>query len=82
MYKYLLYLFMVIIWLYLSICLCLIGGDGIEFYAQNSMIMKDKNGKCYQLYYFIPLCLFTNYFNKNIYIDDPSYDFSSLNNKI
>ena len=81
MYKYLLYLFMVIIWLYLFICLGIIGVSGFEFYAQ-SMPIIDKNGKCYQIYNFIPLCLFTSYFDKKIYIDDPSYDFSSLNNKI
>lgn len=60
------YCVIIIICLYLSICVFFIGMNGFNFYIQN-ILMIDNNGKCYHIYYFIPLCLFTNYFDKKIY---------------
>ena len=66
MYKYLLIIVLIVICLYLIICLFCIGING-NFYIEN-MPMIDNIGT-YQTYNFIPLCLFTNYFDKKIYIE-------------
>lgn len=38
-----------------------------NFYIQNMPIIDDLG--TYQVYNFIPLCVFTNYFDKKIYVD-------------
>ena len=55
-------------WVYLTICLFFIGIKS-DFYIESLPII-DNSGKCYQLYSFIPLCVFTNYFNYIKYIQN------------
>ena len=51
----------IIIWVYLTVCLFLMG-IGKSFYIQTIPIIK--NDETYIIHSFIPLCLFTSYFNK------------------
>lgn len=67
MYKYLITFILLIIWLYSTICLFCMGISG-NFYIENTPII-DNNGKTYQISNFIPLCIFTNYFDKKRYVD-------------
>lgn len=63
------YLFIFIIWIYSTLCLFLVGIGG-SFYIQSIPIKNNDESLFYQIYYFIPLCLFTTYFNKKIYIQN------------
>lgn len=65
MYEYLFLVVLIIMWLYSTICLFLIGISS-DCYIQN-MPMMDNLGT-YQVYNFIPLCIFTSYFDKKIYV--------------
>lgn len=56
-----------ILWLYITICL-FISSFATNLYIQ-SIPMIDNKGT-YQMYYFIPLFLFCNYFNKKVYIEN------------
>jgi hypothetical protein len=60
----------VVIWLYLTICLFLALTDNL--YIQ-SIAMRDDAGY-YHFYTFIPLCLFTEAFNKKIYCKDNGHE--------
>lgn len=65
MFEYIIVFIFIILWLYLTLCLFLMVAGG-GFYIKN-MPMIDNNGS-YQVYNFIPLALFTNYFDKKVYI--------------
>lgn len=64
-YEYILYIGLIIILIYLSICIFMIT-IGNSFYIQQMPMYE--NDKVYQTYHFIPLFLFTKYFDKKIYI--------------
>lgn len=65
--KYIIIYSFVLIWLYLSICLILVGMNG-SWHIKNMPIM-DEMGML-QTLNFIPLCIFTNYFDEKYYIFD------------
>jgi hypothetical protein len=66
MLEHLVVIMLVIMWIYSSICIFLMFSGG-KYYIESIPIM-DTVGT-YQIYNFIPLRLFTTYFDKKIYID-------------
>lgn len=68
MYKYLFIFILIVLWIYTTLCLFFIGMGG-DFYIKSIPIMNIGE-PAYQIYNFIPLCLFTTYFDKKIYIQD------------
>lgn len=67
MYKYVFMLLLTIVWLYSTICLICLSMTN-DYYIK-SIPMLDHLGT-FQIYNFIPLCIFTSYFDKKIYIQD------------
>lgn len=65
MYEYLFICGLIIIWIYSTVCLFFIGSNSGSLYIQ-CIPMIDNLGT-YQVYNFIPLFMFTSYFNKKIY---------------
>jgi len=59
-------LILIAMFIYSTTCLFLIGMS-CDFYM-SSIPFEDIDGNYYQIHNFIPLCLFTNFFNKKIYL--------------
>jgi hypothetical protein len=66
MCEYLCIFVLIVMWIYSSICLFCVGISG-NCYIQNIPIIDNLG--TYQVYNFIPLCMFTSYFDKKIYIN-------------
>jgi len=63
----------VLLWLYTSLCLFIICIGGINMYSISTPMMDTNTRTLYQIYSYIPLCMFTDYFNKKIYDKDVFY---------
>jgi len=70
-YDYICIIILISLWLYTSMCLFIIFLGGCSMYTISTPIRCDKNQeRYYQIYSYIPLCIFTNYFNKQVFHED------------
>ena len=70
-YDYICIIILISLWLYTSMCLfiILIIGDCSMYTISTPMVCDKSPERYYQIYSYIPLCIFTNYFNKRVFYE-------------
>jgi hypothetical protein len=68
-YDYICIIILISLWIYTSLCLFIILINGCSMHVISIPMLDNGDGHVYQFYEYIPLCIFTNYFNKRVFYE-------------